>query len=538
MLVTGINNYTYTHKIAPYYKTKQTNPIQVNFTGIDRFEKSASSSFYNGIMTFYNKLEQEMGILKPKDIEKIVSNVVKRTDIAPKTVYNAMGMLTQYSSYKSLGKIENGLHEKGYYNIESLPVKRDLFIWRNPCLADALGYVGKRNFNHSYQKSNAALIVDSEMLKWLDFIQIHPKKFFKDKNPLYIENFENGYNFFNQSKSLEDFTVEKLKKAKHLQAKYGKSILHNLKYILNGNVLGRLQKQGVDIQVLKADVIKNPTAEQIAQNVNPIMPDFQTFYYSVKNIPKIGDVPKEIGEKYVLQYLNDMTCIVTPRKYGEYLKEIHSKIIDILNKKHRDISNLYCVVPNPDKSFSVTNYMYRQANNTQNIKNLFVKTSETFGIMHPGIDVIPNNSTIVIMDDYMISGLSMLKEQFPYDELVETFSTDIRKNILQEKNINIIFAPIISTKSGKTEFEHFIQRSGRANNDKIIFAKQLPQYEEKIIFNNHRKYNRFQTSTILPYMGPDTNTEEFVPMYEKFLYNPYAQKPVAENIGDAYEFIM
>ena len=39
-------------------------------------------------------------------------------------------------------------------------------------------------------------------------------------------------------------------------------------------------------------------------------------------------------------------------------------------------------------------------------------------------------------------------------------------------------------------------------------------------------------------MGPDTNAEEFIPMYEQFLYNPNAQKPVSENIGDAYEFML
>ena len=65
-----------------------------------------------------------------------------------------------------------------------------------------------------------------------------------------------------------------------------------------------------------------------------------------------------------------------------------------------------------------------------------------------------------------------------------------------------------------------------------------PGHEGETSLDQERKYNRFQTSTVLPYMGPDTNAEEFIPMYEQFLYNPNAQKPVSENIGDAYEFML
>lgn len=536
MRVNGINSYLYTPNIYP---NKRYNYVsRVSFSGIDRFEKTATTGFYDGVKTFYNRLEQDMGILKPDDIKQIASNVVKRTGLDEKNVYNAMGMLTEYSSYKSLCNIEKGLHRKGFYNIESLPVKKELFMWRNPCLADALGYVGKRNFSHSLKTNKSAMVVDVEMLKWLDFIEINSKEYFKDKNPLYIENFENGYNFFNQSKSLEDFTVEKLKKAQHYQNKNGKSILYNLNYVLNGDVLGKLQRRGVDVQILKADIVKNPTPEQIAKNVNPIMPDFNKFYNSIKDIPKNGDVPIELGEKYVLDYLNAMTEIITPRKYGKYLKDIHAKITKYLHKTNQNTANVYHIIPNVEKSFAITNYMYRRANNVNSFKSLFVKTNETFGTMIPNLDILPKNSTLVVMDDYMISGLSMLKEQFLYDELVRNDSIATIGRTLQEKSMNIIFAPIISSKAGKFELENFIRQVGRQDKDKILSAKNMPQFEEKVIYNRERKYNRFQTSIVLPYMGPDTNAEEFIPMYEQFLYNPNAQKPVSENIGDAYEFML
>ena len=292
------------------------------------------------------------------------------------------------------------------------------------------------------------------------------------------------------------------------------------------------------MQILKADIVKNPTPEQIAKNVNSIMPDFNKFYNSIKDIPKNGDVPIELGEKYVLDYLNTMTEIITPRKYGKYLKDIHAKITEYLHKTNQDTANVYHIIPNVEKSFAITNYMYRRANNVNSSKSLFVKTNETFGTMIPNLDILPKNSTLVVMDDYMISGLSMLKEQFLYDELVRNDSIATIGRTLQEKSMNIIFAPIISSKAGKFELENFIRQVGRQDKDKVLSAKYMPQFEEKVIYNRERKYNRFQTSTVLPYMGPDTNAEEFIPMYEQFLYNPNAQKPVSENIGDAYEFML
>ena len=233
-----------------------------------------------------------------------------------------------------------------------------------------------------------------------------------------------------------------------------------------------------------------------------------------------------------------MTEIITPRKYGKYFKDIHAKITEYLHKTNQDTANVYHIIPNVEKSFAITNYMYRRANNVNSSKSLFVKTNENFGTMLPDLNILPSNSTLVVMDDYMISGLSMLQEQFPYDELIRTDHFAPMGRVLQKKNMNVIFAPIISSKAGKFEFENYIKHVGRQDKDKILSAKDMPQFEEKVIYNRERKYNRFQTSTVLPYMGPDTNAEEFIPMYEQFLYSPNAQKPVSENIGDAYEFML
>jgi len=43
------------------------------------------------------------------------------------------------------------------------------------------------------------------------------------------------------------------------------------------------------------------------------------------------------------------------------------------------------------------------------------------------------------------------------------------------------------------------------------------------------------TSVVFPYMGPDYNCDELVPLYEKFLFNKRAQKVC---IGDINEFTL
>ena len=82
MKVIGINSFPYIPQINTRHKAEQTNPIQVNFTGIDRFERSATTSFRQEIKKVYTKLEKDMGVLQPSDISKIVSNIIAKTGLS------------------------------------------------------------------------------------------------------------------------------------------------------------------------------------------------------------------------------------------------------------------------------------------------------------------------------------------------------------------------------------------------------------------------------------------------------------------------
>ncbi len=298
---------------------------------------------------------------------------------------------------------------------------------------------------------------------------------------------------------------------------------------MNGNMLKRLRNSGVKFEMIRHDLKQSPTAKDIAQNLNPIIPDKEDFLKVMKEISINGDVEKEQGEKYVLDFLNDMTEIVTPREYSRYLKDLHSKISKAILQNHRDSSKVFYVIPNAKKSFMLTNYAYKKVNNINETNNIFINKRKNMFETFDKFEKLPNGSTVILMDDYLITGLSMIKEQFRYDFLLKNVG------ILNKKDLNIIFAPILASKNGKTEFETFINYYKRSGKDIIINSKDLPQYDEKIIYNRERRFNRFQASSILPYMGTDTNAEEFIPMYEMFLYNPNAQKSCLDNFDDVYD---
>ena len=67
----------------------------------------------------------------------------------------------------------------------------------------------------------------------------------------------------------------------------------------------------------------------------------------------------------------------------------------------------------------------------------------------------------------------------------------------------------------------------------------MPVWEaEKPIFDQNylgiEKNNPYLTALTFPHVGPDTNLEIFVPIFEKFLYDKDAQKVTTSNLDFDY----
>lgn len=503
-------------------RTERNQPV----TRPDSFEKS-EFNFDNECKILYSKLEKSMGIVTPQDIIKQANRVSKKTGVPLDDVYDTMGLLSQYSSYKSLGVIEDELKKRDIKAINSLGLYYKENNCGTPlCLTNVLQYISLKNFGfkseyNCKESDKKALFIDNNLID----IALGDDEFYTGRNNelFYIENFENGYNFLNQNMSFEDFTIDIIEKAKTLESYTGKNFKYNVRYALNGRVMENIDavSGGGHIHVIKQKNIATP--EKIADNLNPIIPDYETFHEILNKISIEYFNSKLYGEKYVINSMNTMFDAVTPKRLSEDLQVMHGKIIKYLEDNDRDFDKVYYVVPNKNKSFALINYQYKQVNNIDKMQNYILSRNS---ISPEGLDLksMPDGSTLIVLDDYLLSGQSMRREQFPYETMA------VYDNSCEKKNINVIFAPLFSSKQGLYEFNEFINNSGRGGKDCIITAKVLPECnldDGNMFIRSHK----FLTSSVMPYMGPDSNAEEFIPLYEKFLYSPYAQKEALSEFG-------
>lgn len=224
-----------------------------------------------------------------------------------------------------------------------------------------------------------------------------------------------------------------------------------------------------------------------------------------------------------MDFLNKMMTVITPKQYANYLKEMHQKLLSHLKVKGKSLENTYFIIPSISKSFVVANYQYQKINNISP-ENILYYSGMSKCLKEDGIlSRLPENSTIVVIDDCVISGASMLDEVFDYKDLSAS-------SALERKNIDVVIAPIVITKNGIGRIMQAAQWAGRLENDTIIAAKVLPEWNDnshllgKLYKNKIPANNKNLTSLIFPYMGPDTNCSRFIVFYEEFFVSPAAQK--------------
>lgn len=482
----------------------------------DNFVKS-EFDFDKEVDVYYSKLQKLMEVVTPQDIVLQANRISKKTGVKLDDVYETMGLLSQYSSYKSLSVIEENLQKHDIKYINNL---KDFYKANKCgvpiCLTNVLHYISLKNFGfkaefNDLSDDKKALFVDSNL------INIAQNDYAGDTELFYIENFENGYNFLNQSKSFEDYTMDIIEKAKSIQNYTGRDFSYNVHYVLNGYVEENINDvlKGGHINVIRTENVCTP--EKIADNLNPIMPDYKSFKEVLDDIANQDLVSRVNGEKCIVNSLNNIFEPVTPKQLTKYLQEMHVNITKYLKDNNKDLDKVYYVIPNKNKSFALINYQYQKANHIYDMQT-YIMNRASNGPEGLNIKTIPQDASLIVLDDYMLSGLSMLREQFPYETLI--FTDALFKN----KNISIVFAPVFATKKAMQDFNKLIDNSGRSGKDCIIPAKVFPEYNNKNLLKELFPAHKYVTSTVMPYMGPDSNLEEFVPLCEKFLYSPFAQK--------------
>ena len=524
-------------KILPVHNIQSKPPVLrgISFTAAtapvksDVFVKSALSEFEQLKSVVYETISSKISKIKPEEIEDFIKTLSAKTETGEKQILNIMARITAYSGYKSLATIQKKLAEAGINALGKIPIGHNTKPEDIPiCLSSVLRYILMKNgrIPSAQKESQQGIILDSELLKYIENApQENKEKLFETLSKskiVYLEDFENSYNFLNRGAGVKFFTQNIF-----YDLQSGKP----LDEILNGNILERAKKLGLEVTVIKNEPPQNITPKKIADNINPAIPSKEEFSKIIDSILNKTFEPNEDAKykKYVLDFIRKMVYPISAYDYTYYLKLVSKQIDIFLAETGRNPENVYYVLPTPEKSFITTIYQYTKANKIDKPKLIMPEYDNWFDKDY-NLQNLPKDSTLVILDDCILTGLTMAKEALDYS-----------KKARKLNNISVIFASVVGTKQGIENIKNLIKIHGRDKKDFVITGKVVPHWESNSAILDKRYMNLehvfpYLTAVTLPYMGPDTNCELIHPLLKKFLFTPKAQKPSNKNLDFTMNF--
>ena len=476
----------------------------------------------NFINNLYTKIESNLLTICAEDISKSVQKFSEKTGLSEDVLYKNLYRKTAYASYKSLEKLQNEFLNRGIENIKG-ELSHDENVPNNfpICLTSVFNYIFRKNIQkYNFTKKENNIIVDFSLLEYLEKMNTEQRTAFikeKLKNPkwIYIEDFENGYNFLNREKNFENILLE----------------IENYDTNYNEKIINKAKKIGLELTLIPNKLPQKINAETISSNLQNIMPSKKKFEETINLILKeYNDIE---GKKYILNFIDKMLFIISPSTYNEYLRDIKLKIDSFIKQKHINSENIYYLIPDIKKSFITTLYQYKQANKIENTKCIYPKYDKWYCKSYD-IENIPDNSAIVILDDCIITGLTMEKDVFKYSEF-------IRKINSLNKNLSIIISSVTAGNKGIDNLNNIITNCKRESFDTIITGSILPQWNIELLTNYEKYLNltapiSYITALVLPHMGPDTNIPLLYPLIHKFLFSQKAQSHCCPNFDFPYGF--
>ena len=530
MIVQSIHPARISHlcKITPSFK-------QRNAVISDTFVKSAEENFYIGVKNLYKKIYAQLEVKNLQDVKKLVRALASQTGVDDNTIYSVLGRLTAYSSYKSISKIQERLSSINVSNVSNIIQPLSTPPKNFPiCLSGCLNYILKRNgklspANNTDAKS--AIVIDSNLLKYMEYLSADElsdfkEKYIKDNKIVYFEDFENGYNFLNNGSDLKLKALSLLSQIKDSTTETPQEVMGR---ILNSNIVNKAQDLGLKVEIIKNIQNKEINDTDILKNISPIMPDEESFISTILSMRLNGLTENELekSERYLLNYIDKMLLPISPKKYSEYLKTVKHKLDLFIKNNNKNPNNIFYLIPAPEKSFITTNYQYRNVNNIKDVTYLFPEYDRWYDKNYD-FSKLPPNSTIVILDDCIITGLSLAKEAFRYQK--------VKKQIEKmNSDISIVLAASAGTKSGIENLKDLVKLHSRTKQDTVITGAIIPQWDSpskdadaKYLGINAK--SEYHTAVALPYMGPDTNSIIIRPLIQKFLYSNHAQKATEPNL--------
>lgn len=451
------------------------------------FRESALAQFDKVYTNYHNSLNE----VSIEDIKNAVTNIEKTTDYPREKILSTMQQATQFANLRSLDLVIKKLKKNDILNVGA--IMHQNYLTENMFgLNRSLNYLITQKQMGSLHGEDNAVFLDKNKIEQIkncnDCLKELKYNNYKNIKFFVLSGFEDGINFLNRNKNLEETTRELLARKD-----------------IDENILKETKALGIEPIIIRNE--QEPTIENIYNQMRPEQMSKKELNATIDAtlFDRISEQDKRCDVKSdVIQHLDNALMVFTPESIAKNLSEIHKNIIDFNKAQGKQKEDILYILPTEKKSYNLITHQYQLVNDIPQNRisdfidlNLRSKDSQ--------------NKTFVILDDNTISGESLT------ESLMDLYKY---KSSLEKHNNNIIIAPIFSTEEGINAINKYINNNNRQSKDILITnQKQHKAWNANIKDENSLNlalgstfydfYNPYpkKPCLIFPYMAPDNNSE-------------------------------
>lgn len=537
-----------TYATMPSFAYKSLYCSNISFKGqvedVNKVDETLYADTEKFAEYFESKLQKQMGVKTEDDIQKVIDKTMELTGVDEKTVCEVVSRLTQFSDYSHLEDLENAIYNANFNYVKRL----DNFNVNIPLFYLAEKKEQFMNYSDLDQELEPFIVVDNFFLDYCESLDKESNEFFYAKSCMEDSVAVDGWNKKGVSHTIfghnQDLLVSTL--AVVLEMKdTGKS----LDEVLNGPILDRCKEIFGDDENCVPKIIKNeklvePTAKSIAEYIKPKMP-------TKEQIVKFVDV---IEQNMILLSLDDelsiddkksLICKCLDKDFEAYsterlniaMKNMYKKVEEKVKSLGKTMDDVVYLIPKLEKSFSLISYHYAMANDIPSDK--FIEDDFSTSSYKPTKKPLEKGKAYVILDDLAGTGESLAG--------LATYRNFVNL-VFDDKNTNLIFAPVYMTDMAKNRFESKQKEYNRENVDSYVcnvhakdsfindFFKERHQATDVYQFFGGIGYRGIATFVMFPFCISDTNAK-LASLFSTFFLRYPDQKAISEKVTSGWRYV-
>jgi hypothetical protein len=487
------------------------------------------------VMDVYNHFTDQTQPIRPFEIQQLALTLAPLTPHQnPQEVLDALGRMSQFAQLSDINEMVHPLlqrQKQGFsgLQVDKLPASLStvLYYLKSKGSFDALQYHFRTLTEPSIHEAGSYLLLDEHLLEALKESPYSLNAIEKDRlNFLLPEGWTTGISPFSQAslQQLETKVKTVLLQAKALQEeKPSLTWVESVSNALNQPLLKALKDIDPSL-VGKVQLIQNPkalkhehqkgfSAFEIADRLKPQQVSPRDLQRILENLS-----PEPIVQQAALEILIRSGEVYSPRRVGVALTQIHQNMMAYAQAKQIPPENIYFVIPQLYKSYSILAHQYQLLNHVSPKQFIVVDNLKEDDAPLKALLAKDSNAPklFVLIDDLAGSGSSL-------KGFVNTNSAAFLKGFPQN---HLYVAPVVSTQmafedhfnpptplwdcppsrnSGKVHYEPHTYIEGFSS---MAYYQSLTR-EEKRLFDAIFQTNGFRdamTHIVFPWMGTDTNT--------------------------------